>query len=167
MEESDLASMRDQLRVRRASTRDILFFLRVRNAEASIRWSKSPHRVPFTVHFFWMLRALNSRQHKLWVAQLCGSQRRESSRVGIIRFEAAQSGAWEVSVALHPEFHGQGFGLRILQIGLSKMRDWLDYQPVRFTATVHVNNIASSKIFKRVGFKQMDSGGDFIVLEIN
>jgi len=94
----------------------------------------------------WLNKTLNDSSCLLLIGETNGQM------VGMVRiniFEDSTLG--EVSINLNPEFRGKGISRRLLGESLVNGKKVFD-QILEYRAEIHVNNIASQKIFKTLGF---------------
>lgn len=84
--------------------------------------------------------------------------------IGSVRFDIEDAFFAKVSYQIDPTFHGNGFGKKILDMGMRKL---LMKRPfiVKVHGVVMKNNIASIAIFNRLGFKNVFKDSKFLKFE--
>ncbi len=80
--------------------------------------------------------------------------------VGYCRFDLKEPRLYRNSIALDPQFHGQGLGKKLLEEGLRRL-------PLNSTvfAEVEKDNIASLKLFQKMEFRTINEDAKFKYLE--
>lgn len=116
---------------------DSLALWRIRNSEPVRLLSNDPTSIPQTSHETWFARYLANPANHCYVAQ------QGRAVVGYCRVDGGL-----ISIAVDPEFHGQGIGRKLLQVTIEKVSPDV---PV-ITAEILLNNPGSLKLFQSVGF---------------
>jgi RimJ/RimL family protein N-acetyltransferase len=131
---------------RPAAQQDAALLLAWRNDPVTRAWSRGSAAVEPDEHADWLHGVLASAgRHLLVVA--CGGE-----PAGTVRFDQAEPGVWEVSVALAPERRGRGLAGPILAAAEAHLRA---RHPVRtLLAGVHRDNAASRALFTRAGYHE-------------
>ena len=141
-------------------------------ADASLLWrwandaetrrrSFNPAPIPYGDHVAWLEARLAAETGSLWIVS------DEQGPVGQVRLDIAD-GVAEVSLAVAPERRGQGLGTPMLREALAaaalQCRGGL-----RLRARVFADNAASLRLFRRCGFREVEtrqaSGALVVVLE--
>jgi UDP-2,4-diacetamido-2,4,6-trideoxy-beta-L-altropyranose hydrolase len=119
-----------------------------RNDPATRRASQSQAPVRWADHEPWWRRACASNSKRLFIAEV------EEAAAAVLRFDRLSDGegGWEVSINLRPDARGGGLGAMLLgaaceEIGKSE-------GDVRLEAVIHRDNIASQRVFARLGFRR-------------
>lgn len=76
----------------------------------------------------------------------------EDQKAGVIRFDNRLKDAC-VSVMLNPDYIGKGFGARLIELGVKKLRKQ-NNKVKTITAEIKEDNIASLKAFEKAGFQK-------------
>ncbi|WP_051473403.1 GNAT family N-acetyltransferase [Saccharomonospora piscinae] len=152
------------LRLREAEDTDAPALLRWRNDPDTRRWSRTTDPVALPEHRAWLSRVLASPDRLLLVAESAGTAGAEP--VGMVRFDDAGEGCWEVSIAVAPEHRGRGLAAPLLAEGERQLRR--RHRPgtvVAVLAVVHRDNAASVALFEAAGYRPdgvADAAGDFL-----
>lgn len=122
------------------------------------RYSFQTHKISHEEHSKWFRRKLNDTNCFYLIANF------EGNSIGSIRFDS-NNGVSLISFLVDPLFHGRGFGLVILKKGLecyTKSDTWCSGDLKLIKGMVIKENIASIKIFERLGFSRTDRGDCFV-----
>jgi len=96
-------------------------------------------------HINWLTNKLQSNQSYIYILT-----NDKNENIGVIRFEKAND-AFIISYSIDKLHRGKGMGYLILQLGIEKI---LKNKPqCKFVASVQTDNIASNKIFEKLGFR--------------
>jgi ribosomal protein S18 acetylase RimI-like enzyme len=109
------------------------------------KYSLSSHSIDFEEHKKWFYNKLNDKNCWYYIVLY------QNKIIGSLRFDLNQEGSAIISYLLDRDFHGKGLGFTMLQAGIKKMR--LEENFISFSGTVLNENIASIKIFKKLGFE--------------
>ncbi|WP_096704056.1 GNAT family N-acetyltransferase [Magnetospirillum sp. 15-1] len=129
---------------RRAESGDAPDLLVWRNDPATIASSLTGAAVEEAVHFAWIARVLASPDYILLMAEQAGE------KLGMVRFDREDDGAWEVSINLAPSARGRGLAADVLAGSIAAAFPG-DGRP-ELVAQVRRTNPASWRIFLRCGF---------------
>ena len=78
--------------------------------------------------------------------------------IGQIRFQKVGNNTFEVSISLHPNYRGKGFGKLLLRKGVEKLLKC--FPNAKILAKIREENEISKKLFKGFGFEfQTKKGG--------
>jgi RimJ/RimL family protein N-acetyltransferase len=72
----------------------------------------------------------------------------------MIRLDTLSYGIAEISILVEPSLQGNGLGSRILKQSIEHAFNRLSYFELR--ASIHIENIASKKLFSKFGFVQTE-----------
>lgn len=142
----------EPLAIRPADQGDMRFVWEVNNDPAVRAVSLSTGAIPWDDHVAWYARALASSTRELFVAEHAGR------RVGVLRldYQVAPDGRGEaaaleatVSVALHAEARGQGWGWFF--VGLLTARALA--RAARVVAYVRPSNVPSVRLFEQLRYE--------------
>ena len=141
-----MASSRHDLTLRRASERDSELLLDWRNDPTTRAFSISSDDVTSEQHSVWLNKTLQDSCCLLLIGEIDGKP------IGMVRIKILDdSNLGQVSINLNPESRGSGVSRQLLreslEFGTQTLNDISQY-----LAEIHVDNSASKKIFKSVGF---------------
>jgi UDP-2,4-diacetamido-2,4,6-trideoxy-beta-L-altropyranose hydrolase len=105
-------------------------------------------------HVAWLERRIARKDYRIWL----GFDTANEAFVGTIRLEwEPEQSAWRISFAVTAAYRGQGMGTRLLKTGMeSLVREFPDAGPVVFHATVRIGNSASERVFRKLGFREVE-----------
>ena len=107
-------------------------------------------------HIDWFNSSLNNADSELYIGEV------GSTKIGICRFDRnTKSGLVEVSINLNPYSRGLGYGKRLLAYSIECFQK---IQKKELLAKIKPKNLASLKIFKSLGFKEVSLKDDIITL---
>jgi len=113
--------------------------------------------VSFENHLKWFMERLNSNHCAYYILEI------EENAVGSIRFDIEKNTA-KINYLIDPEFTGKGLGTRILKEGIDRLRS--EKPSVRIIyGFVIKGNLASIKIFEKLGFKMVLENGSSLKFE--
>ena len=139
-------SEQNNLTLRRASRNDSESLLSWRNDTTTRAFSLSVDEVALERHDVWLNKTLNDSSCLLLIGEANGQM------VGMVRINICEdSNLGQVSINLNPKFRGKGISRRLLGESLANGKKVFD-QILQYRAEIHVNNVASQKIFKSLGF---------------
>lgn len=128
--------------------------------EAQVRLNSiSRTDISWEGHIAWLKSKLNNGTTYMFILE------DENTPIGQIRFDKIGS-AYEVDYSIDKHFRGQGFGTVVVNEGIKKLRKQTDSAVI---AKVWERNIASIKVFKKLGFihkgRESCNGHKFEVFE--
>ena len=135
-----------KINLTKARFEDIEFLWYLRNRPELFKFFGNPAKVSWEEHLNWIMPILLGFSEKeIFVIEL------EGRKVGQIRLDFGQ-GRKEaiVSISLCKEFHGKGIAAQALKMAFKKEKG------VRIIAEIHKDNLASLKLFEKMGFKQLE-----------
>ena len=146
--------MTDKLIVRRASTEDAERIWEIRNHSKSRVESLNTAEILLADHMSWFSRKyLENKESFCFVMEI-------SERVvGYCRLDSDDNN-YIVSIAMDPNYHGQGFGTILLSESLRQLNS-----DKTILATVKKDNPASLRIFEKNGFIPVTADATSIYLE--
>lgn len=145
------------LTLRKADEGDSESLLEWRNDAATREFSLSSDEVTREQHCAWLNKTLQDKNCLLIIGEVLGNP------VGMVRINILNdSGLGQVSINLNPNFRGRGISRQLLGSSLLFGGKVLD-NVSKYCADIHIENVASQKIFISVGFvKSRDKReGDF------
>lgn len=121
------------------------------------QYSIQKDAITFENHKKWFLNKIKSSNCVYFIAKV------KNNSVGSIRFDINDQNEALISFLLDPEFHGRGYGKILLEMGCKQL---LEIEaPSKIMAVVHVDNIASIRIFNSLGFNSVGEINSFISFE--
>lgn len=128
--------------------------------EAQVRFNAiSRTDISWEGHLAWLKSKLNNGTTYMFILE------DENMPIGQIRFDKIGS-VYEVDYSIEKHFRGQGFGTVVVNEGIKKLRKHTDSAVI---AKVWERNIASIKVFKKLGFihkgRESCNGRKFEVFE--
>lgn len=142
------------MNVRPASREDALAILAIRNHPVSRAFSYQNEEIPAEEHVAWFERQYFSGQdHRCYVLET------QDGVVGYCRFDRLD-GHFRISIAVHPEHQGKGFGSHLITGSIKHMPEG-----TRLKAEVLPNNSASLAFFIKHGFSHIGRTENEDVLE--
>lgn len=137
-----------QLTIRRTSVSDLMTFFEWANDPEVRRYAYSPNPISLNEHKEWFTKKLSSTNSYLYTVCLY------ENPVAQIRFEVdIHNKEAIISYLIAKQFRGKGFGDFILSTGIITFKkDYLE--KVKFTGYVIKENIASCKVFEKLGFEK-------------
>ena len=119
----------------------------------------NPKIILWDEHIAWLTRKLADESVYMYVFV-----DEQQNNIGVIRFEKNIEG-FVISYSIDKEYRGKGLGTVILEKGMEKLCQIVE-NPI-FIGYVKKGNIASEKIFDRLGFsiekKESIQGAEFII----
>ena len=102
-------------------------------------------KIEWDEHVNWLTNKLQNNQSHIYILIDDNNE-----NIGVIRFDK-NNDAFVISYSIDKLHRGKGMGYLILQFGIKKI---LKKEPqCKFVASVQTNNIASIKIFEKLGFR--------------
>jgi len=120
--------------------------------------SFNPAPISLDTHERWFHSRLeNTSGSKLYIAET-----KDNLPIGQVRFERRGDKDWEIHYGLWVGARRMGFGARIVELGLEKLRE--NHPEVRVLGYVKPKNIASQSIFKNLGFSCVREDTRFVYI---
>ena len=133
---------------------DLLIELRdsnINDADILFEWVNDPivrknsfkkEPIDWDEHISWYKKRLDSSNCKIYILTY------NSVRIGQIRFDIEKDGFASIDYSVVSKYRGRGFGKLIIQLGMNQIIG----SAKRIKARVELENIASNKVFKSLGF---------------
>ncbi len=136
------------LNLRPAIPADLLLIFSWSNDPLTRQNSFSQKPISIEEHTVWFNRLLENPLRKLYILTVDGVD------AGQVRLDFSVDGTRaEISYSIAPEFRGRGFGKKIIELAIGKVRK--EYKTVKtLVAEVKPGNTASNRIFARLGFEE-------------
>ena len=132
--------------IRLVEKRDCLDLWKWRNDSKTIANSISKSAVSYSSHFKWFNNMINEADSEIFIAY----DKKEKTRIGMVRFEKKYRNIIEVSINMNPDFRGRGLGRKFLSSSIEKL---LQKTPsFVINAKVLVDNYRSKRLFESCGF---------------
>ena len=132
--------------IRLVNKRDCLELWKWRNDCETIANSVSKSAVSYPSHFKWFNNMINKADSEIFIAY----DKKEKTKIGMVRFEKKYRKVVEVSINMNPDFRGRGLGKKFL---CSSMAKFLQKTPgFNINARVLIDNYRSKRLFESCGF---------------
>tara|TARA_B100001094_G_scaffold326599_1_gene383059 strand:+ start:552 stop:2135 length:1584 start_codon:yes stop_codon:yes gene_type:complete len=155
-----LKSKRPRLKIEYATQDDCIDILNWRNDPISRHNSNHPEPIKLNYHQSWYQQALKSPDKSFFIAK------KDTNKIGMVRFDRLSSHQAEVSINLNPQFRGKGLSQSILQLSLVR---YFEDQPqiTQIQAQIKSSNQSSLSLFKACCFTYKESKANFQKFELN
>ena len=142
------------IKLKKADFEDIEFLWYLRNIPEYYRYYKQPKPVEWEEHINWVMPILlGVDKRDLFVVMV------EDIKAGQVRVDYEVDSA-EISISLVESFRGKGVGFTALEKAIEKAKKEKDVKT--FRAYVHQDNIASQKLFEKLGYQNEMQDGIWI-----
>ncbi len=137
--------------LKKSIIKDAKFLFVLRNKPYVYKNSGTPRPVEWQEHIDWLGKVLSGEANKeLFIVKF------EEKSIGQVRFDYNNSQVI-VSVSLLKEFQGRGIAFLALQKAIKRISK--ERKVKAFLAEIHQENIASQKLFKKLGFQFQNQKG--------
>jgi UDP-2,4-diacetamido-2,4,6-trideoxy-beta-L-altropyranose hydrolase len=136
----------ERLILRKAKEGDLLLYYEWANDPKVRKNSFSSAPIKLSDHKTWFQRKRNSKNSFLYIFEYLAIP------IGQIRFDVDGSLA-EIDYSIDSKYRGEGFGYQLLKKGIDQITNELINKP-KFTAKVKTSNLASKRVFEKIGFKK-------------
>ena len=137
------------LTLRQAVESDSESLLEWRNDATTKAFSLSSDEVTREQHEAWFNKTLRDTNCLLIIGEVLGDP------VGMVRINFNfEANLGQVSINMNPDFRGKGLSKKLLGASLSNAIQAFD-NVSRFYADIHIDNLASQKIFSSLGFAKV------------
>ena len=143
------------INLREANDGDLLDTFSWVNNETIRMFSLSKNNVTLEEHTNWFKNKINDKNCFYLIASI------KEEKIGSIRFDVINKEYAQISYLLKPEWHGKGIGLQILNTGVNLFLENHKINEVR--GLVLTSNVASIKVFNRLGFIKIKEEEDSIL----
>lgn len=132
------------IKTRLAQPGDAQRIWEIRNEPASLAVASNPEAIPLAQHITWFNgKYFAEKGHICFVAEV------DQNVVGYSRFDL-NNGHYVNSIAIASSMHGKGIGTLLLRQSIEQLKPLI---PIH--AEIRKFNVASIKMFERVGFKKV------------
>lgn len=131
--------------LRKANVDDVKLFFKWVNESAVRENSFNTEPIPWENHQAWFKKVLANEDIRIYVMM------QENNPIGQVRL-ALENSKWLISYSIASSYRGQGYGQIILQLAENEMIREGHTGEILF-AEVKVSNIASQRIFIKLGYK--------------
>lgn len=148
----------DKILLRKANSSDIEFLRYLRNRPDVYKYFKKARPVSWKEHVDWIMPIILGISNKeLFII------RNLKNPIGQIRFDYINQREAEISISILKEFRGKNIAIKALSLALKKQK-----KAKEIIAEINKDNIASIKLFERLGFKIKTKKGTWLkyILEI-
>ncbi|KTD18975.1 GNAT family N-acetyltransferase [Legionella jordanis] len=143
------------MKLRLAEPKDSLAILHWRNDPHSRAMSRDQKHIDEVSHNLWFEKLLQNPKRLLLIGEMM------DEAVGMVRFDQLINGTtWEVSIALAPQFRGQGLSKKLLEKSLNYFHS--KYSEAVILAEIKQSNVPSRKLFESLGFQYVSTQGDIL-----
>jgi RimJ/RimL family protein N-acetyltransferase len=126
--------------------------LRWRNDSETRRNSINTAEVPREEHVRWFAKMLAAHPQRVLIADIDGAS------AGVVRLDwNDEHDSCYLSFTVAPEHRGKGCGFAIVEQAIR------DMQNTRVCAQVKMSNVASRRIFEKLGFRVIDTQGELLM----
>ena len=139
------AKYKSQLVLRKAALCDVNITFEWASNDVVRKYALTNNKIEKEGHHLWFNSKVNDPNVYYYLAMVT------QQPVGSIRFDLVENEA-VISYLIDPKFHGNGFGKKIVALGIEHFR--LDYQPFPIIGIVKNENKPSLKIFRDLNFKE-------------
>jgi|APSaa5957512493_1039668.scaffolds.fasta_scaffold76618_2 RimJ/RimL family protein N-acetyltransferase len=108
-------------------------------------------------HKAWLKRFLGSGASRLFIVLMANQP------IGQIRFQPNEDGVFVIDVYVTADRRGGGVARSALEHGMAQMTE--NTSPTQFQAEVRIENTASHRLFKGLGFAEISRTNDHLVYE--
>ena len=136
--------MNEQIILRKATTDDIDVVYGWQSSPETRKYFNNPGVPEYKEHLKWMSNAIDRNDIDFYIIT------NKESNVGLVRLDTQPNLCANVSILISPDEYGKNFAKTALKIILQKYNNYV------IKAYVHQENLASQKLFKSVGFIQLD-----------
>lgn len=114
-----------------------------------------------TRQYFFDSKPISYESHKRWFSKSLRNENRliylvsyKEEPVGVVRFDRVDNThTWEIDIFIDPAKYGKGYGAAGLDVAISSFCVEMK-EPIKLIAKVIPKNVASKKLFEKVGFSQ-------------
>jgi RimJ/RimL family protein N-acetyltransferase len=123
-----------------------------RNDPASVKASKNPESISWTVHSAWYEKSLLMDARRILIGYF------GETKVGSVRLDEIpdRRNAFLISIMVAPSLRGRGIGAKLLSAAISHSNGILE-------AEILPDNSKSQRIFERCGFSRVESNDDRVL----
>lgn len=135
-----------EINIRLAQPGDAQKIWEIRNEPASLAVAANPETIPLAQHIAWF-----NGKYFAGESSVCFVAEVDQNVIGYCRFDSnPDKNQYLNSIAIASAMHGKGIGTLLLQQSIEQLKS-----SVPIHAEVRKFNIASIKMFERVGFKKI------------
>ena len=145
----------NRLTIRNANISDIEQTFKWLNDSYIRKYSFTKEKIDFESHKRWFLDKINNDQCEYYILET------NTIRLGSIRFDHDKEGLYIINFLIDPAFSGKGLGQTILKEGVNRLILMRDDVRVVY-GLVHIDNIASVKIFQKLNYLQVNHKPDIL-----
>ncbi len=138
-----------QIYLRQADINDMDLFFKWVNEPAVRRNSFNTEPIPWENHQAWFEKVLADEEIRIYVLM------KNDNPIGQVRL-ALENGKWQISYSIASSYRGQGYGKIILQLAENDLI-CDDHVGETIFAEVKADNVASQKIFIKLGYQEVAS----------
>ena len=129
-----------------------------RNLPEVRKWSRNSQEIELSTHEKWFQERTVQldKLGPLFIVEVSGSP------VGMVRLDLISEYTFEISVLVDPKYHRRGIAESAIKLAIHDLAQ----RAKSFTlhATVHVENLSSINLFKKLGFQELSVVRGFLQL---
>ncbi|MFK7993558.1 MAG: GNAT family N-acetyltransferase [Granulosicoccus sp.] len=144
----------DSLTLRPVNVDDAQIIWTWRNSEGAHKYYKNPTRQTLEDHTAWINSAISDSKNQLWIIEDNGEP------VSHVRIDFVSERIASVSIVVDPTRYGKGYGKQSLFLVLDGLIS--NGISVSIFAEIHIDNIASRKLFEAAGFQRHSECAPFL-----
>jgi UDP-2,4-diacetamido-2,4,6-trideoxy-beta-L-altropyranose hydrolase len=132
---------------------DAQFLFNLANHETVRAVGRYPQEIQWDEHLAWLQRHCKSSQSRLMIIETV-----DRGPAGQIRFHEKEPGVWETGVSIHPDFRKARLAHMSLSIAMRLLEK--ECRVGRWLAEIKTDNLASQRLFAKLGFIHSGWQGD-------
>ncbi|OGT32150.1 MAG: hypothetical protein A3E87_05010 [Gammaproteobacteria bacterium RIFCSPHIGHO2_12_FULL_35_23] len=115
-----------------------------RNNIKARQYSFNKTELEYTEHIEWLKNSLANKNRHILIIE------NDELKIGVLRIDIIND-KLEVSIYLNPELYGQGYGAKILEMGIEYAKENFP-EADELEGKIMIDNVASQKVFLKAGF---------------
>lgn len=133
-----------ELKIRKAREDDVsLLYIWVNNDDVR-RNALNPKKIKWEEHEAWFEGKMSNPYSKIFILENINHP------IGQIRYDRKDEGFWDIDFFIDKKFRGMGLGQKIIELSLNKISGIV-------RAVVKKENVASCKVFEKLGFQREEN----------
>lgn len=151
------SKINDFLKLRLATEKDVDLTFDWASNKIIRQYAIQKEEIIFDNHKSWFSKKVVASNCVYFIAEI------NATPIGSIRFDIDENNEALLSFLLDPQFHGKGYGKRILKKGCEEVQKLKELSKI--IGVVSIDNIPSFKTFKSLGFEQVSERDSYITFE--
>jgi RimJ/RimL family protein N-acetyltransferase len=146
------------LHIRVVREGDSQILMRWRNLPEVRKWSRNSQEIELSTHEKWFEERMVQRDKlgPLFIVEVSGSP------VGMVRLDLISECTFEISVLVDPKYHRRGIAESAINLAIHALAQ--KTEDFTLHAIVHVENLSSINLFKKLGFQELSVVKEFLQL---